>query len=207
MLENLEELAIGIAKAIRLTNGHSYGVTSACEGSVLVENDEKKTSTVDGNAKNSQRDKHELWPRMESGGGSALDWFYHEIHVRYVYQIKLRDTGSYGFLLPSRNIVPTGKEAFSAVKYLGEFLLRNKIVGEVAMEDDSAAESENGAGGAMKNEQAAGREQQSLRGNSATEVFETADEAVQNQNAEEEEEEEKEEGTAEINWELRRRRK
>lgn len=203
LLENLEELAIGIAKAIRLTNGHSYGVTSACEGSVLVENGEKKTSAFNGNTKNSQQDKHEVWPRMESGGGSALDWFYHEIHVRYVYQIKLRDTGSYGFLLPSRNIVPTGKEAFSAVKYLGEFLLRNKIVGEVVMEDDSVAESKNGAGGEMKNEQAGGKEQESLTGNSATELFETADEAVQNQDAEEEGEEE----TVEINGELRRRRR
>ncbi len=44
----------------------------------------------------------------------------------YAYQIKLRDTGSYGFLLPADNIVPTGEEALAAVKYLGSWLLGNK---------------------------------------------------------------------------------
>ncbi|KAL8858464.1 MAG: hypothetical protein Q9178_004962 [Gyalolechia marmorata] len=109
-LENLEELAIGIAKAIRVTHGEEYRVTAACESSVGVENQKNR----------------KFWPRMESGGGSALDWFYHELKVKYSYQIKLRDTGSYGFLLPSRNIVPTGKEAFNAIQYMGHFLLGNK---------------------------------------------------------------------------------
>ena len=120
-LENLEELAIGLAKAIRVTNGEIYGVTSACEGSVAIPHGK---DCQPGQEKS--REEKKLWPRMETGGGSALDWFYHELRVSYAYQIKLRDTGSYGFLLPSKNIVPTGKEAFSAVKYFGQFLLGNK---------------------------------------------------------------------------------
>lgn len=124
-LENLEELAMGLAKAIRLTNGVKYGVTSACEGSVFV-GDGKPPARHDGSNR---------WPRMESGGGSALDWFYHEMGVRYAYQIKLRDTGSYGFLLPSTLIVPTGKEALNAVQYFGNFLLGDKAI-EVDEGDD-----------------------------------------------------------------------
>ena len=120
-LENLEELAIGLAKAMRVTTGQIYGVTSACEGSVSVKSGQNAASGI----KVAKVDKA-IWPRMETGGGSALDWFYHDIKVRYSFQIKLRDTGSYGFLLPSKSIVPTGKEALSAVHYLGEFLLGNK---------------------------------------------------------------------------------
>ena len=119
-LENLEELAMGLAKSIRATNGEAYSVTSACEGSV--------------SAKSKSQKARDVWPRIEPGGGSALDWFYHEMHVRYAYQIKLRDTGSYGFLLPSKNIVPTGKEAFNAVAYFGRYLLGNKGI-EVEKED------------------------------------------------------------------------
>ncbi|KAL8882811.1 MAG: hypothetical protein Q9198_000257 [Flavoplaca austrocitrina] len=123
-LENLEELAIGLAKAIRTTKGEEYTVTAACEGSVELKD---------------QQDK-KFWPRIESGGGSALDWFYHELNVKYSYQIKLRDTGGYGFLLPSKNIVPTGLEAFNAIKYMGHFLLGNKgIEGAEESRDASAA--------------------------------------------------------------------
>ncbi|KAL8775377.1 MAG: hypothetical protein Q9209_000385 [Squamulea sp. 1 TL-2023] len=127
-LENLEELAIGLAKAIWVTNGEEYSVTAACEGSVEVDENQKK-------------DK-KFWPRMESGGGSALDWFYHELNVKYSYQIKLRDTGSYGFLLPSKNIVPTGREAFNAIKYIGHFLLGNK---GIEVEEGKANDDERGS--------------------------------------------------------------
>ncbi|KAI4259282.1 MAG: hypothetical protein LQ352_000822 [Teloschistes flavicans] len=117
-LENLEELAIGMVKAIRLTNSEQYSITSACEGSF---------EPTDGTGK---RTKYSKPQRFESVGGSPIDYFYHSLGVKYSYQIKLRDTGSYGFLLPSRNIVPTGKEAFSAMKYLARFLMGDKGIEE-----------------------------------------------------------------------------
>ncbi|KAH6878230.1 carboxypeptidase B precursor [Alternaria rosae] len=106
-IEDLEELAMGLAKAIRVSRkGQTYKVTSACEGNVAFAS-QKKT----------------IFPRIESSGGSALDFFYHELKVRYSYQIKLRDTGSYGFLLPKENIIPTGEEMLDALLYFGRFML------------------------------------------------------------------------------------
>ncbi|KAF1917360.1 hypothetical protein BDU57DRAFT_445087 [Ampelomyces quisqualis] len=106
-IEDLEELGLGLAKAIRVSRkGHSYKVASACEGNVALAN-KKKT----------------ILPRIESSGGSALDFFYHQLKVKYSYQIKLRDTGSYGFLLPKESIIPTGEETLDAVLYFGRFML------------------------------------------------------------------------------------
>ena len=90
--------------------------------------------------------------------------------------------------------MPTGKEAFSAVKYLGEFLLKNKVVGEVVVEDDNVPDDEDRVGGAMRMEQAGWKEQDLVTESSAEEV-------EQSQDVEEEEE------IAGINWELRRRRR
>jgi len=163
-LENLEELGMGLAKAIRISSGEFYTVTSACEGSVGV----------------AQRRRGGAGARMESGGGSALDWFYHELKVRYAYQLKLRDTGAYGFLLPGEDIVPTGEEAFNAVKYFGDFLMGNKGIESLdgEGEGEGAAEAE-----------------------AEVAVVEEEDEAVGDE-SEAESEAEEDEG-----WELRRRRR
>ena len=118
-LENLQELALGMSKVMRRSQvgrGEDYRVTSACEGSVTC----NKASPERGG--DASHRKQILHPRMETGGGSALDWFYHEIGARYSYQLKLRDTGSYGFLLPRENIIPTGEEAVAAVRFFATFL-------------------------------------------------------------------------------------
>ena len=57
---------------------------------------------------------------------------HHDMNVRYAYQIKLRDTGGYGFLLPNNNILPTGKEIFNAVQYFGRYLLSNHGIERVS---------------------------------------------------------------------------
>ncbi|KAI2619125.1 hypothetical protein GGS26DRAFT_573586 [Hypomontagnella submonticulosa] len=111
-IENLKEVAMNLAKHMRLSNGEVYTTTSACEGAVASKN------PADGEP-NAQR------IRVEAGGGSAIDYIFHEFGARYSYQIKLRDTGSYGFLLPSEYIIPTGEELYQAMKYFGDFLLGN----------------------------------------------------------------------------------
>lgn len=138
--ENLEELALGLAKAIRLSSGNAYDVLAACEGNVAS----TKGETV-------------LLPRIEEQGGSALDWFYREMHVKYAYQIKLRDRGTYGFLLPKENIVPTGREVLEAVMYLGQFLQEEGLgygaIGErEGVDVDPAGDEEEGRDGGQGEE-------------------------------------------------------
>ncbi len=116
-LEDLEEVALGLAKSFRLTFGHDYGVNSACKGSITLGTD-GEGKAVSGKTKLKRT-------QMESQGGSALDFFYHDMNVKIAYQIKLRDTGTYGFLLPKEHIIPTGVEAFEAVLGLGRWLLGN----------------------------------------------------------------------------------
>ncbi|KAI5919097.1 hypothetical protein F4810DRAFT_688844 [Camillea tinctor] len=121
-MENLEEVAMNLAKHMRLSNGEVYTVASACEGAV---------SGISGMHKT----------RIEAGGGSVIDYIFHEFGARYSYQIKLRDTGSYGFLLPSDGIIPTGEEVFQAMKYFGDYLLGNNgregAQNGVIIEDDA----------------------------------------------------------------------
>lgn len=173
-LENLEELALGLAKAMRLaSSGHYYRTTSACEGNV---------ATVSKGAS----EKRVRLPRIDqTGGGSALDWFYHELRVKYAYQIKLRDTGSYGFLLPRENIVPQGKEMLNAILYLGKYLM-----GEVGMNGESGEAEEEGGERLTKVPHPELKMQMGpVR---PVELFE-ADEPLL--------------GTGEIQWELKRRRR
>jgi extracellular matrix protein 14 len=111
-LENLEELAMGLARAMTRIGGRGseYRIAPACAGNVVTTGEGRKRVET-------------RLPRLESGGGSPLDWFYHEVGVRFAFQIKLRDTGSYGYLLPPEEIVPQGREVFAAVNHLGRFLL------------------------------------------------------------------------------------
>ncbi len=54
-----------------------------------------------------------------------MDFFYHDLDVKLAFQIKLRDTGTYGFLLPRSHILPTGQEAYEGVVGLGRWMLGN----------------------------------------------------------------------------------
>jgi extracellular matrix protein 14 len=172
-LEDLEELAFGLAKAMHQTShGHFYKTTSACEGNVAM-------NTIKG------RVSKQRLPRIETGGGSLLDWFYHEMKVRYTYQIKLRDMGSYGFLLPKENIVPQGREMLQAVTYLGRFLL-----GEVGLNSEELVKEDTQDEGFVVVEKTDVEEDENAENETIPAHEENADEEDNN-----------------IQWELRRRRR
>ncbi|XP_028045069.1 carboxypeptidase B-like [Monomorium pharaonis] len=48
--------------------------------------------------------------------GGSEDWAKALTKIKYSYTIELRDAGKYGFVLPSRYIIPTAKEALAAVQ-------------------------------------------------------------------------------------------
>lgn len=95
--ENLIELGYGIARAIRKSTGKKYQVLKACE----------------------DRDA-DLLPDL--GGGTALDYMYHN-RAYWAFQIKLRDSGNHGFLLPKKFIYPVGTEVYASIQYFCSFVL------------------------------------------------------------------------------------
>jgi hypothetical protein len=52
--------------------------------------------------------------------GGADDWAKGKAGIKYAYTVELRDVGTYGFLLPATQIVPTGKETFAAIKAIAK---------------------------------------------------------------------------------------
>lgn len=96
-IENLLELAYDLSKSIRKFSGKQYDVRQSC-----------KDRDADINP--------------VAGSGSLLDYMY-DVGARFSYQIKLRDTGNHGFLLPAKFIEPVGKEATEVMKTLCNFLL------------------------------------------------------------------------------------
>lgn len=94
--ENLLELAYGLAKSIRLATAKHYEVLPACQ--------DREFDPDDG------------------AGGCALDFMY-KIHAIWAFQVKLRDTGNHGFLLPKKYITPVGTEMYSALRYFCDFIL------------------------------------------------------------------------------------
>ncbi|NWS18583.1 CBPB2 Carboxypeptidase, partial [Pachyramphus minor] len=55
--------------------------------------------------------------------GGSDDWAY-DLGIKYSFTFELRDTGTYGFLLPSQEIKPTCLEALSAVQEIAKHVLQ-----------------------------------------------------------------------------------
>ncbi|XP_047424314.1 carboxypeptidase B [Mugil cephalus] len=56
--------------------------------------------------------------------GGSDDWAY-DLGVKYSFTFELRDTGRYGFLLPTTQIQPTCEETMLAVKYIAAYVQKN----------------------------------------------------------------------------------
>lgn len=51
---------------------------------------------------------------VDLADGTTIDWAY-DNGVKYSFTFELRDTGHYGFLLPSTQIIPTATETWPAL--------------------------------------------------------------------------------------------
>jgi len=55
--------------------------------------------------------------------GSSVDWTYGKLGIKYSYAAELRDQGQYGFLMPTSEIVPQGKEFVAGMKAMAECIM------------------------------------------------------------------------------------
>lgn len=60
----------------------------------------------------------------DQASGSTVDWTY-EHGIKYSYTFELRDTGTYGFLLPAKQIIPTAEETWLALMALMDHTYKN----------------------------------------------------------------------------------
>ncbi|XP_009984000.1 PREDICTED: carboxypeptidase A1-like, partial [Tauraco erythrolophus] len=58
-----------------------------------------------------------IYTTIYQASGSSVDWAYDQ-GIKYSFTFELRDTGSYGFLLPAEQIIPTAEETWLALKVI-----------------------------------------------------------------------------------------
>ncbi|XP_063524528.1 carboxypeptidase A4 isoform X2 [Pongo pygmaeus] len=56
--------------------------------------------------------------------GSSIDWAY-DNGIKFAFTFELRDTGTYGFLLPANQIIPTAEETWMGLKTIMEHVRDN----------------------------------------------------------------------------------
>jgi len=65
---------------------------------------------------------------LYKASGNAIDWTYVEADVKYSYYLELRDTGTYGFLLPPKQIRPSGEETLAGVLTVAKFVMERETL-------------------------------------------------------------------------------
>jgi len=61
-----------------------------------------------------------IYSTIYQASGNDVDWYY-DIEGIFAFTTELRDTGTYGFLLPPEQIIPCSEENFAAALYLAEW--------------------------------------------------------------------------------------
>ncbi|KDN41435.1 Zn-dependent exopeptidase [Tilletiaria anomala UBC 951] len=89
--EDLAEVALGSAKALRELHKSSFTTGRICD-------------------------------LLFSSWSNSIDWSYAVAKIKWSFAVELRDVGTYGFLLPAQQIVPTGEELVSMLAYLLHFI-------------------------------------------------------------------------------------
>lgn len=59
--------------------------------------------------------------------GDAIDYAYGHAGIRWSWSAELRDTGTYGFLLPPSLIRPTAAELTDGLVYLADFIQKTEM--------------------------------------------------------------------------------
>ncbi|KAF3706145.1 Carboxypeptidase A1 [Channa argus] len=61
---------------------------------------------------------------LYQGSGTSIDWAYNQ-GIKYAYTLEQRDTGTYGFLLPANQIIPTATETWLALMAIMDHTYQN----------------------------------------------------------------------------------
>ncbi len=103
--EDLLEASLGAIKAVKAVDGKAFTAGKICEVYAVA-------------------------------GGNAVDWAYaaskdsngqQKAKVKWSFSIELRDGGTYGFLLPKKQIVPAASEASAALAYILSFIQKKSF--------------------------------------------------------------------------------
>jgi len=68
-----------------------------------------------------------LYTTLYPASGAAVDWYYGGASL-LGYTIEVRDTGSYGFVMPSAEIIPNARENFEGCMALAEFVMQPMVM-------------------------------------------------------------------------------
>ncbi|KZV74175.1 peptidase M14 [Peniophora sp. CONT] len=68
-----------------------------------------------------------LCETLYKAGGNVVDWMYKILGVRWSFAVHLRDTGTYGFMLPPEWIRVVGEETSGMVSYLAKFVAGKEL--------------------------------------------------------------------------------